>query len=621
MFFRHEVFKESVASAAHEALKRLAAEKGATLKANADSAALARLLGTPPQFEMGQAAMPCFPFAKELKMPPATVASELAESINRALQSEQHSGTSLSERLIERVEPAGGFLNFFAHIPNLASHILPQILDGSLFHSPLCAKEQQEKIVIEYSQPNTHKALHIGHLRCLVLGDAVSRILEGAGHTVIKVTYPGDMGAHIAKTLWYLKNHYTGTIPTTHRGDWLGDLYADAHSFVEERSRDAAAAEIVKCEIGQILAELQQQNGPYYDLWKETREWSLDEMRSVYNWMNVTFDEWFTESECDEPSRQLVQEKFQEGLFIQDQGAIGIDLTPYKLGFALLLKSDGNGLYLTKDLELIRRKFKDTSVTRSIVVVDSRQKLHFQQVFKIAELMGYPQAAHSVHLAYETVNTADGKKAFSSRSKNGVKLGDLKNQMEEKVKTTYLERYRNHWSAEEINLTAEKVTRGALKYGMLKVDNNTPVNFDLNEWLRLDGDTGPYLQYVHARCLNVLAKQTTELDNLNATDAAFNTTANQGAHPLYAEPTERELLIHLIRYFEAVRNASEQLRPAILSTYLYDLAKNFNRFYEACSIKESTGPVRAARLDLVRSTARVMEAGLTLLGIDAPERM
>lgn len=620
MFYRHEVFKESAAHAAAKALDELAAEKGITLKAAVDALAVSRLMGTPPQFDMGQAAMPCFPFAKDLKMPPAAVAADLAERINRALGAKTPSAGHGPTQLLDRVEPAGGFLNFFAHVPNLAAVVLPQILQGSLFRSPLYAEGMREKIVVEYSQPNTHKALHIGHLRCLVLGDAVSRILEGAGHEVVKVTYPGDMGAHIAKTLWYLKNHYQGDIPTSHRGDWLGDLYADAHSFVEESSKDTTRADAIKAEIGDILAELQQGSGPYFDLWKETREWSFAEMRGVYQWMNVTFDEWFTESECDGPSRDLVREKLEEGLFVKDQGAIGIDLSPYKLGFALLLKSDGNGLYLTKDLELIRRKFKDPSVTRSIVVVDSRQKLHFKQVFKVAELMGYPQAAHSVHLAYETVNTADGKKAFSSRTKNGVKLADLRGQMEEKVKTTYLDRYWNDWTPEEINQTAEMVTRGALKYGMLKVDNNTPVNFDLNEWLRLDGDTGPYLQYVHARCLNILAKQ----DNNTGSGAETSEEPNETTSPdqrVFGESTERELLIQIIRYFDALKSASDQLRPAFLSTYLYDLAKAFNRFYEACSIKESTGQVRAARLQLVRATARVMEAGLGLLGVDAPQRM
>lgn len=619
MFYRHEVFKEAAVCTAKNALDELAAEKGVELKATNDAPALSRLMGLPPQFEMGQAAMPCFPFAKELKMPPAAVAADLAKLINGRLGVQPQSSDLESSQLIERVEPAGGFLNFFVHMPNLAEHILPQILDGSLFRSPLYANGVREKVVVEYSQPNTHKALHIGHLRCLVLGDAVSRILEGAGHEIVKVTYPGDMGAHIAKTLWYLKNHYRGDIPSSHRGDWLGELYADAHSFVEERSKDSAQAQAIKAKIGDILAELQHGSGPYFELWKETREWSFAEMRDVYEWMNVHFDEWFTESECDKPSRDLVHEKLKEGLFKKDQGAIGIDLSPYKLGFALLLKSDGNGLYLTKDLELIRRKFTDRSVTRSIVVVDSRQKLHFKQVFKIAELMGYPQAAHSVHLAYETVNTADGKKAFSSRTKNGVKLADLREQMEEKVKTTYLNRYHNAWTPEEINLTAEMVTRGALKYGMLKVDNNTPVNFDLNEWLRLDGDTGPYLQYVHARCLNILAKQ--EGASAGNQDPKLPNGTESSNQTTYSESTERELLIQLIRYFDALKSAAEQLRPAFLSTYLYDLAKAFNRFYEACSIKESTGKVRSSRLELVRATAQVMEAGLGLLGMDAPQRM
>jgi arginyl-tRNA synthetase len=211
-------------------------------------------------------------------------------------------------------------------------------------------------------------------------------------------------------------------------------------------------------------------------------------MRDVYEWLGVSFDVWYTESECDKPSAELVRHKLAEGFFAQDQGAVGIDLSPWKLGFAMFLKSDGNGLYITKDLELLRRKFEDPAVTRSVYVVDARQKLHFQQLFKTGELMGYPQATKSVHLSYETVNTEDGT-PFSSRALNGLKLMDLKRDMESKVTADYLERYRGQWSDEDIRRTAEIVTIGALKYGMLKVDNNTQINFVRDEWLRLDTST------------------------------------------------------------------------------------------------------------------------------------
>ncbi len=615
-FFAHEVLKHAAIATTLVALREFVRRSNGELQAPEQLAkieqTMIRSLGIPPQFELGQVALPCFAFAKEFKRSPADIATELAAIIASELTKAPGARAVPEMSLVASAAAAGGFLNFTADFSALGAVLLPVICDGSLFKKPLHGRATPEHIVVEYSQPNTHKAMHVGHLRGLILGDAVCKILAAVGHRVARVTYPGDLGAHIAKTLWYLKQHHHDPVPVTHRGDWLGDLYATAHSFVEESSQDPERAATIKSEIGGVLAELQHGSGPYYDLWLETREWSFAEMRAVYDWMKVTFDEWFTESECDAPSRELVLEKEREGLFVRDQGAIGIDLSPYKLGFALLLKTDGNGLYLTKDLELIRRKFKDPSVTRSIVVVDARQKLHFRQVFKIAELMGYPQATASAHLDYETVNTADGKKAFSSRTKNGMKLAHLREMMEAKVKTDYLERYRNNWTDAEIDETAAMVAVGAIKYGMLKVDNSTQVNFDLDEWLRLDGDTGPYLQYVHARCLNILEKQASQ-------GAAAGASAP--AHFVAQEIAAQELMVHLSRYFDALKQAAELLRPAFVATYLFELAKMFNRFYEQCSIKDSEGDVRESRLALVRATARVMEHGLSVLGIEAPRRM
>lgn len=253
----------------------------------------------------------------------------------------------------------------------------------------------------------------------------------------------------------------------------------------------------------------------------------------------------------------------------------------------------------------MRRKFSDPKVTRLIYVVDARQKLHFQQLFKTGELLGYPQAAKSVHLPYETVNTEAGA-AFSSRSLNGLKLFELRQTMEAHVTKEYLERYRGQWSDEEIRKTAEAVTIGALKFGMIRVDNNTPITFKLDEWLKLDGDTGPYLQYVHARCKNILEKQGKPQTMFTAE---------------LVDPVEKELSFWLGRFNEFAYNAANQYRPSVMASYLYDLAKAFNRFYEACPIKTATGNLRETRLQLVDTTATVLAKGLELLGIPAPNRM
>ncbi|MEY4064442.1 MAG: arginine--tRNA ligase [Pseudomonadota bacterium] len=587
----HDPFRKEIVTLIRSGFEELAREWN--VEHALETNAIAALLSIPPDFQFGQAAFPCFSFAKALRKAPPLIAQELAARI------------LLKERnFIEKIDSVQGYLNFHQAPAQVGKALFDRISSSSFFNGEKIPAAQREKVVIEYSQPNTHKAMHVGHLRCLVLGDAVSRILQYAGHGVVKATYPGDLGAHIAKTVWYLQNRYQGSFPTEGRADWLGDIYALADEAIKQDTgteKEAANRAL----IADILRQLQNKKGAAYDLWLETREWSLDQMRSIYTWLGVNFDAWFFESDCDEPSRLLVKKKFEEGFFVQDQGAIGIDLSPYKLGFAMFLKSDGNGLYITKDLELLHRKFADPEVTSSIVVVDQRQKLHFQQLYKTAELMGYPQASKSSTLLYETVNTADGK-PFSSRSMTGLRLLDLRKAMEKKVIADYLERYRGVWNDAEIITTAENVTIGALKYGMLRVDNSTQVTFVLEDWLKLDGDTGPYLQYMHARCCNILEKQGRPVTGMAVE---------------FEQTEEKTLLFHLSRFNEFAQQAAAQHRPSVVAAYLYDLAKAFNRFYEACPIRSSEGALRNSRLMLVDSAARVMQQGLALLGIPAPSRM
>jgi arginyl-tRNA synthetase len=587
----HDAFLAEVLAALDQALAEMLSQAKIT---NASADEFAPTPTPPPQFDLGQAAIPCHPLAKMLRSAPPKIAQHLADAIN-----------GRKHRYIAKVDAVNGYLNFHCQFVAYAEQLLPEIRSGRYFTRKLLLPSQIEKIVVEYSQPNTHKALHVGHLRNMVYGDAVCNLLAFAGHEVVRATYPGDMGTHIAKTLWYL--HERGAdkkLPTENQADWLGHMYAEADEYVTNAEKKPEGAAL-KAQITAVLHDLQHRQGSYYPLYLTTREWSLAQMREIYQWLGIHFDVWYFESECDEPSRELVLRKFQEGFFVKSEGAIGIDLSAYNLGFALFLKSDGSGLYLTKDLELIRRKFEDPRVTRSIVVVDARQKLHFKQLFKTAELMGYPQAAKSEHLSYETVTTEDGK-AFSSRSLTGMPLHQLREVMEKKVITDYLESFRGEWPDAEIQRTAGMVALGALKYGFLRVDGNGVIRFVLDEWLKLDGDTGPYLQYVHARCSSVIRK-------LGGAPADVT--------PVLETAIERELLFFLGGLDRVGLQAAHQSRPSVLAGYLYDLCKLFNRFYTECPIKTSSGAQRDTRLALVEATAAVLKKGLSLLGIPAPERM
>lgn len=587
----HDPFKKEISEIVHNELKQMSKEW--TLEFSLSTHDIYNMLTVPPDFSFGQAALPCFSFAKLFKQPPNKIASELSEKLSKQKKS-----------LISNINHVNAYLNFHSQFSNLAENLSKSINSKEYFKRPLLEESEKDKIVVEYSQPNTHKTMHVGHLRCLVLGDAVCNLLEYAGHEVIRATYPGDLGNHVAKIIWYLTHPTNKQLPTTNKTRWLGEMYAEADAAFKATKGTEYETEIKK-HITEILMQLNNSSGKYYDLWKETREWSLKELKDIYHWLNSHFDVWYFESECEAPSKVIVKKKFEEGFFIKDNGAIGIDLSQWKLGFAMFLKSDGNGLYLTKDIDLIMRKFSDPKVTKSIYIVDSRQKLHFQQLFKTAELMGYHQAAKSVHLSYETVNTEDGK-PLSSRQLNGLQLSDLREKMENKVTSDYLERYRDLWSEAEIKLTAKNITIGALKYGMLRVDNNTQINFSLEEWLKLDGETGPYLQYVHARCSSILDKIGYPKENIT-----YKVT----------EQNEQELLFLLSRFNDFAQQAAIQNRPSLIANYLYDLAKSFNRFYENCPIKNTEEDIKETRLSLVFCTKVIIFEGLKLLGIPSPSKM
>jgi arginyl-tRNA synthetase len=563
-------------------------------------------LSTPPNSELGHRAFACFPLAKVLKKAPPLIAKEVSDTFQKKEKKDFP--------FIRHVEAVNGYINFFCDTKTLFNHMF------KASHALAPFSKAHETVMVEYSQPNTHKALHVGHLRGLVLGDAASRILDFAGLDVVRATYPGDNGTHIAKLIWYLCHQKNGEkdLPihepsTLERSKWLGNMYAHSEkSYKEALEQDEKGTRKL---LAYILEEISSHSShtPYYKIWAETRQWSLDTLEELYRIFQTQFDVWYFESECERPSVELAKRKLEEGAFVLDQGAIGIDLSSYNLGFAMYLKSDGHSLYITKDLELVEQRLTDKRfhLDKIIYVVDSRQKFHFRQLFKTVELLNMGKEEQYHHLAYETINTEDGK-PFSSRELNGLGIFDLIDKMTTLVKEDYLHKYKDTWTKEDIEKTALKITLGALKYGILRVDNNTQVTFSLKEWLRLDGDTGPYLQYVHSRCLGILRK------------FEITSSLNEIALSHMEEPTsyEEELIMHLNDFKSQVFQAAVNLRPSTLAQYLFLLSKIFNRFYENCSIKDAKTPeLQNFRLSLVSHTKETIAKGLELLCIPLPEHM
>ncbi|MEI7973870.1 MAG: arginine--tRNA ligase [Bdellovibrio sp.] len=580
----HDPLRKKIAEVLHSVSKQY--------QANWSLIEIERSFSLPPQRELGDIAIPCFSVAKALKKSPVILAQDWAS---------QMSGPEFE------ATAAGPYINVKFRTAFLAQTQIERIRSGEFFRQARVVNPQ--RWMIEYSQPNTHKELHVGHMRNACLGLALSRLQKFVGHSVLTATFPGDVGTHVAKCLWYIQTQNPGPWPSEKRGEWLGQIYSKANLLLEDwESRNESELLLQgQARMTEILRQLERKSGPFFEMWVETRQWSVDLMKRVYAWLGVEFDQWYWESEMDSPSVSYVRELFQQGKLIESQGAIGMNLEDAQLGFCLLLKKDGTGLYATKDLELARRKFQDYQIEKSIYVVDLRQSLHFQQVFEVLKRLGFEQAKDCYHLAYNFVELPDG--AMSSRKGNIVPITELMERMEIKIIDSFLHRYEKEWSQAEISKVAGQVANAAIKYGMLRIDTNKKIVFEMEEWLRMDGESGPFIQYAAARIRSLLRKLSFD------PASGFDST-------LLQHPKERALIQKSLYFSPVVRFCSESERISPLCTYLYELAQDFNSFYHEVSLAQSeTLELRNSRLHLASAMGEIFRVGLEILGIEVPERM
>lgn len=578
-------FHVTVVSLMRQALGEMGAEPPADLEAAIEQ---------PPNPDLGDYAYPCFPLAKTLRKGPPLIAKDVASRIAARLA---------GQLLVTAVEAAGPYVNFRVSLPEMARRDVPALLDGSAFSPQRTGPP--EKVMVEYSQPNTHKAFHVGHMRNVALGDALARIVAYNGSMAVPVNYIGDVGTHIARCLWYYQRHRTEEPPETGRGEWLGKLYTAATLKIEDAPEPERAA--YEAEVSQVLQQLESASGPVHELWRETRQWSLDAFDEIYAWLGARFDHVFYESEMTE-GRKIVEDGLARGVFVRSQGAVGVDLEPFGLGFFLVLKADGTTLYSTKDLALARIKFERYGIGRSLYVVGAEQTLHFQQVFKTLELLGYPQAARCFHLPYGLVMLPEGK--MSSRAGNVIPFSRLRAEMDDYIRSHYLDAHKGEWPEDEIAETARRIAVAAIRYGMVKQDPVRAIVFNLEDWLVSEGDTGTYLCYAYTRIQSVLR---------NAEGMRINPAAD---FSLLTQDTERRLIRQMHEFNRVVRQAGEQMRPNLVANYLFQLCKEFSRAYVTSPVlRAETQAIGEARLALFTATGRLLERGLSLIGITPPTRM
>jgi arginyl-tRNA synthetase len=545
-----------------------------------------------PQPEQGQYAFKTFQIAKRLGKNPKELSQTLSTQLSTAPS-------------IKSAVAAGPYIN-----TSLTSETtLPLVLSlikakNAVAHG---TPDTVHRYLVEHSQPNTHKELHIGHARNSVLGDTLCRILRHNGHDVFAENYHGDEGAHVAKCLWYIVENKLQPAADDNKGTWLGKMYvASTTALAEAEKNNPAEFERIKGEISEALKQVEAEKGPFFELWKETRQWSLDLFHDMYRWLDVSFDNDRCESDVSAESFKVVEEYVDKGVFIKSEGAIGADLSDVDLGFCMLIKSDGRGLYATKDLALALTRFRERSPDTCIYVVDDRQAYHFKQVFATLDKMGFEEAKRCYHLAYVMVETKDG--AMSSRKGNIVPILQLIDGIETKARDILAARYAEEWDTTMMNEVAGKIALSAIRYGMIKVEPESKIIFDLDSWLMLEGNTGPYLQYVYARMASLLRK---------AGDVAETKDWS-----LLTKESELQLIARLSAFNQASSVAGEKMKPNIFAAYVYDLARAFNSFYAEAPINaEPDVAIRAARLGLVSLCMTCLGSGLDLLGIPRIEKM
>jgi arginyl-tRNA synthetase len=517
----------------------------------------------------------------------------------------------------DRVEAVSGYLNLHINTSIYAQRVTDRVIKAGQDFGRGAKKD--ERVMVEYAQPNTHHSFHIGHARNAILGETLARIVEFAGFDTIRASYPGDVGLGVITCIWAYEKFYQGHEPEGihERGQWLGNIYTQATTLVtpkEDESEDEKQQRLQNDAERRALYKKWDEGDPQVrELWNNTRQWSLDELADILKILGIDIDVYFFESEVDGLAKQIAEELIQLGI-AEDERPDGpvivkidekLHLKKEKYRTAVILRSDGTTLYSTKDLALAKDKFENYHVDRSIYVVDVRQSLHFQQVFKILELWGFPQAEKCFHLAYGFVTLPEG--AMSARKGNVILFMDVLAEAERRVRTIIAEKNPD-LAGEQRETVVRQIGLGALIYGMLSVDNNKDIVFNLDEALSFDGQSAPYIQNAYVRANSILRK--------------VERLPGSSSFEYDLDPTEIELIDVISRFPTVVQKAADDYKPLLIAAYAFELAKAFHHFYHAVRVLQADVEQKInARLRITAAAKETIAIALKLLGIETPEAM
>jgi arginyl-tRNA synthetase len=569
------------------------------------NAADINLQETRKEFE-GQVTIVTFPFTKFSKKSPEQTGNDIGDFLQNELN--EVAGFNVIK----------GFLNISLNDDYWISQLYHEILPADF----ATFKPNGQKVMVEYSSPNTNKPLHLGHVRNNLLGFSVAEILAAAGYEVIKTNLVNDRGIHICKSMLAWQKFGDGETPESSglKGDHLvGKYYVIFDREYKKQIKELKAAgqaedEAKKdapliIEAQQMLQQWEAGDEEVINLWKTMNRWVYTGFAETYKKLGVNFDKFYYESETYLLGKDIIEEGLEKGIFFRkEDSSVWVDLTEEGLDEKLVLRSDGTSVYMTQDLGTAQLKYNDFHMNKSIYVVGNEQDYHFKVLFTILKRLGKQGADGLYHLSYGMVDLPSGK--MKSREGTVVDADDLMDEMEQTAKEQTEAKGKVQAFSEDEKLHLYHIIgMGALKYFLLKVDPKKRLLFDPNESVDFEGNTGPFIQYTHARIRSVLNRA-----------GLLNVSEAEQYKQLAVE--ERELILALTQFPETIKLAAEAYSPAIVANYIYELAKTYNKFYHEKSILQAEdASAKQFRLQLSAASGKVISRGMKLLGIEVPERM
>lgn len=538
---------------------------------------------------MGDYAFPCFRLAKTMRKAPNLIAAELAEKLQ-------------GEKLFSEVSPVNAYVNMFVSREEMMKSTVSEVLEEkeNFGRSDIGGNK---KVIVEFSSPNIAKPFHIGHIRSTVIGNSLSKIYDALGYDVFKINHLGDYGTQFGKMICAYRRWGNREDVINSPIKTLLGYYTKFHVEVEEHPE-------LEDEARAIFTKLEQGSKEEVELWQWFREESLKEFQRVYDMLGIEFDSYNGESFYSDKMPRFEKELSDKGLLQESKGAQVVDLEEYKLGTALIKKSDGSSLYITRDIAAAVYRKENYDFYKNIYVVATQQNLHFQQLFKIIELMGYDWANQCVHVPFGMVRLEEG--TMSTRHGRVVFLEDVLNGAIEKTREIIEEKNPNIENLEEIT---SQVGIGAVVFNELSNNRIKDYIFKWDQILNFDGETGPYVQYTHARCASLLRKAGEDIV------AKAQDPKNVDFALLAKSDSAYELTKLIYAFPGVVEQAGEKYEPSIITRHIIDIAQCFNKFYHDEHIIVDDEVEKTSKIALVIATKRVIATGIGLLGMKAPERM